>query len=143
MVSRYQRRVSGPLLDRIDIFVEVPRVEYEKLLDLDKAEPSSTVAGRVQNARLAQYRRAELSEDEGAARLNAEMDAGEVREWVQGQLAPDARTLLSTAVQKLDLSARAFHRVLKVARTIADLDNADVVHAQHIAEAAQYRQRVG
>ena len=142
MVSRYQRRVSGPLLDRIDIFIEVPRVEYEKLLDTAKAEPSSAVAARVEAARQAQYRRAERSEEQGAATLNAEMDAGQVREWVQSRLAPDARALLSTAVQKLDLSARAFHRVLKVARTIADLDGADIVRAQHIAEAAQYRERV-
>ncbi|GAB4331189.1 MAG: YifB family Mg chelatase-like AAA ATPase [Dehalococcoidia bacterium] len=139
-VSRYQRRVSGPLLDRIDLFIDVPRVEYEKLASTARGEPSASVAERVQRARVVQYDRYAAARGRNAM-LNAEMSPSEVREFAQLRLAEGAETLLRTAVQQLGLSARAFHRVLKVSRTIADLAESEAIHPQHVAEAIQYRER--
>jgi len=138
MVSRYQRRISGPLLDRIDIFLTVPRVEHEKLLTEEAvAEPSAAVRGRVEAARQRQRERFAGS----AISCNAEMGPLEVREHCQRLLEEDARSLLSLALGRLSLSARSFHRVLKVARTIADLAGSPTISASHLAEALQYRQR--
>jgi magnesium chelatase family protein len=137
-VSRYQKRISGPLLDRVDIFVEVPRVEYEKLASDTEGEPSEVVRGRVEHARRVQSRRF------AGTRLicNAEMTPTEVREHCQARLDEQAQSLLRLAMAQLSLSARAFHRVLKLARTIADMAESDAIAAQHLAEAIQYRQRV-
>jgi magnesium chelatase family protein len=140
IVSRYQRRVSGPLLDRIDLFIDVPRVDYEKLLSGPKGEPSRDVAGRVQSCRAVQRER--FAAVGRPTLLNAEMSPNHVREFVQDRLDPTAGELLRKAVQQLGLSARAFHRVLKVSRTVADLGGSEQVTAAHIAEAIQYRQRV-
>ncbi len=138
-VSRYQRRVSGPLLDRLDLFVDVPRVEYQELTGAPTGERSEPVRARVIQAR-----------DRQATRLrgtryltNAEMGPLEVRAHCQDRLAPEAQPIISTAVQQLGLSARAYHRVLKVARTIADLATSDRIEAAHVAEAIQYRRRGG
>ncbi|MEE8469730.1 MAG: ATP-binding protein [Dehalococcoidia bacterium] len=133
MVSRYQKRISGPLLDRIDIFVEVPRIDYEKLADDRMGESSEMVRQRVEQARRIQRERL------NGTRLvcNADMTPLEVREFCQVE--PDAQSLLQTAMKQLSLSARAFHRILKMARTIADLTAADTVSASHLAEALQYR----
>lgn len=136
-VSRYQKRISGPLLDRIDIFVEVPRVDYEKLAGDSAGEPSERVRQRVEAARERQRSRF----DGTRIRCNAEMTPIEVREYCQRQLAEPAQALLRLAMTQLNLSARAFHRVLKLARTIADLAGSDVIASQHLAEAVQYRQR--
>jgi magnesium chelatase family protein len=141
VVSRYQRRISGPLLDRIDLFVDVPRVEYEKLASGVRAEPSVAVAERVARAREVQHARFAAS-GAGPSRLNAEMNPQQVREHVQEILDSSASDLLRLAVKQLDLSARAFHRLLKLARTIADLDRHDRVGQAHVAEAIQYRERV-
>jgi magnesium chelatase family protein len=137
-VSRYQKRISGPLLDRVDIFVEVPRVEYEKLAAQTEGESSEIVRDRVEYTRAAQTRRFE------GTRLicNAEMTPTEVREHCQSRLDEQAQSLLRLAMAQLSLSARAFHRVLKLARTIADMAGSDTIAAQHLAEAIQYRQRV-
>ncbi len=136
-MTRYQHRISGPLLDRIDIFIDVPRVDYEKLTDGNSSEGSSEVRSRVEESRSQQ--RLRFSESHLGA--NAEMGPVEVREFCQRQLDDPARSLLRMAVNQLALSARAFHRVLKVARTVADLGHSETIAAAHVAEALQYRQR--
>lgn len=139
MVARYQRRISGPLLDRIDLFVDVPRVEYEKLASNERAEPSHEVARRVARAREVQRERFGGNRD---TTLNSDMNPSQVREFAQDALDDPSREVLRVAVERLNLSARAFHRTLKLARTIADLGGAEVIGQQHLAEAIQYRERV-
>ena len=136
-VQRYQRRLSGPLLDRIDLFVEVPRVDYEKLVGASTPESSQAVRERVSGGRARQTARF------GAAgpRLNAGMTPRLVRQHSQELLTPEAASLLKMAMAQLRLSARAFHRVLKVARTIADLSEEEGISAERVAEAVQYRRR--
>jgi magnesium chelatase family protein len=135
MVSRYQKRISGPLLDRIDIFVEVPRVEYEKLSDDFLGEKSDSVRQRVEMARSIQRQRLEGT----SLVCNADMTPLEVREHCRADAS--AQSLLQAAMNQMSLSARAFHRILKLARTIADLADADTIAANHVAEALQYRPR--
>lgn len=135
LVSRYQRRISGPFLDRVDIFVEVPHVDYEKLADDRLGEKSEKVQARVAAARLIQRQRFEGSK----LACNAEMTPTEVREFCRVEEA--AQSLLKTAMKQLHFSARAFHRILKLARTIADLTHEDTIKAHHVAEAIQYRPR--
>ena len=132
LVSRYQKRISGPFIDRVDIFVEVPHIDYEKLADDRLGEKSEMVQARVQAARSRQQQRF------NGTRLtcNAEMTPAEVRESCQVE--DQAQSLLKAAMKQLNLSARAFHRILKLARTIADLENSDIIKAHHLAEAIQY-----
>jgi len=136
-VVRYQRRISGPLLDRIDIFADVPRVDYEKLADDAVGESSEAVRGRVEAARGRQQERF------AGTRFicNAEMTPMEVRQHCQMALDESAQSLLRLAMNQLALSARSFHRVLKLARTIADLAGAETIASSHLAEALQYRHR--
>lgn len=135
MIARYQKRLSGPLLDRIDIQIEVPRVEFEKLSDDRRGEPSARIRERVERARALQQERFH-----GTGILcNAEMGPGHIRAYCR--MEPQAQALLKAAMQQLHLSARAYHRVLKVARTIADLEGSDLLRAHHVAEALQYRPR--
>ncbi len=136
-ISRYQARMSGPLLDRIDIFVDVPRVEYDKLTAEGTSESSQDVLERVGEASLRQQQRFQGMK----VLTNAEMGPVEVREHCQRYLAEGANALLRMAMNQLSLSARSFHRVLKVARTIADLAGSGSIEAGHVAEALQYRQR--
>ena len=138
LVSRYQRRISGPLLDRIDLFVDVPRVSYEKLASTARGETSAAVRDRVAGARALQRER--FATHPGTA-LNAEMNPSQVRQFAQLCLGDGAQELLKLAVDQLNLSARAFHRVLKLARTIADLDRCERIENQHLAESIQYRER--
>ena len=135
MVTRYQERVSGPLLDRIDMFVEVPRVEYEKLVEGPTTEGSEAVRHRVDAVRKVQGRRFEGPE----MTCNADMGPQEV--WHYCALEDSAKGLLQSAMNQLNLSARGFHRVLKLARTIADLAGSDGIGVVHLAEALQYRPR--
>ena len=135
LVSRYQRRISGPFIDRVDIFVEVPHIDYEKLADNRLAESSEKVRARVEAARALQRKRFEGTK----LACNADMTPGAVREFCHVE--ESAQGLLKAAMKQLYLSARAFHRILKLARTIADLENADIIKAQHLAEAIQYRPR--
>ncbi len=135
MVSRYQKRISGPLLDRIDIHVEVPRVEYEKLSGDRLGEASAAIRARVEAARQRQARRFEG----GRLLANADMGPAEVRDFCTVDEA--GRSLLRAAMQQLQMSARAYHRILKLARTIADLAGSDRIETVHLAEAIQYRPR--
>ena len=134
MVARYQKRVSGPLLDRIDMFVDVPPVEYEKLMAVDPEETSSQVRQRVEETRAIQRRFREAP-----FASNAEMGPAEV--WSFCHLEENARGLLQAAMKQLDLSARAFHRILKLSLTIADLAHSETIGVAHLAEALQYRPR--
>ncbi|MDY6911702.1 MAG: YifB family Mg chelatase-like AAA ATPase [Chloroflexota bacterium] len=134
-VSRYQRRISGPLLDRMDIFIEVPRIEYEKLADERLGEISEVIRARVESARSVQRQRFKNTE----FACNADMTPVEIREFCQTE--PAAQSLLQAAVKQLSLSARSFHHILKLARTIADLDGGEIIGSVHLAEALQYRPR--
>jgi magnesium chelatase family protein len=141
MVSRYQKRISGPLLDRIDIHVEVPRVEYEKLSDERLGEPSALIRQRVEAARERQRARFVGLKNDGNSTLqcNADMGPAEVRLFCQVDAA--GKSLLKAAMQQLGMSARAYHRILKLARTIADLAGSESIETTHLAEAIQYRPR--
>jgi len=128
-VARYRGKISGPLLDRIDIQIEVPAVPQDELMRQSSAESSACVRGRVQQARATQLAR--------QGKPNSELGARELDENCRAEAA--AQTLLKSAIGRLNLSARAYHRVLRLARTIADLAGAEVVGAAHVAEAVQYR----
>ena len=135
MVNKYQKRISGPLLDRIDIFVEVPRVEYEKLTADTAGEESSAVRQRVEQASERQRHRFAGT----SVQTNADMGPAEV--WDHCKLDDAAQSLAKAAMDQLQLSARAYHRTLKLSRTIADLAGEDSIGVSHLAEAVQYRPR--
>ncbi len=124
-------------MDRIDLFVQVPRVDYEKLAGDTLPEASSVVRDRVSEARRLQWRR--FGTD--GPRANAAMPPRHVREFFQTHLADEAAGVLKMVMSQLSLSARAFHRVLKVARTVADLAGSDAIGSPHVLEAIQYRRR--
>lgn len=133
-IQQYQQRVSGPLLDRIDIHVEVPRVDYDKLTDSRSGEPSAHVRERVEMAR---ERQRERFKDHAYLHANADMGASEI--WGLCNVSSKAEELLNITLRKMNLSARAYHRILKMARTIADLAGNDQIQVEDLAEATQYR----
>ena len=134
IIKRYQGRISGPLLDRIDIHLDVPRVDYDKLMGREQAESSARVRQRVEQAREHQRQR---FASKPSLHANADMGPGDIQELCV--LSADARQLLDMSVRRMQLSARAYHRVLKLSRTIADLALANIVEVVHVAEALQYR----
>ena len=137
-VDQYMGRISGPLLDRIDIIVEVPAVKFADLSRRAEAEPSSAVKARVNAARLCQLKRYADSK----TLCNALMTPAELR--TACALDETCTNLMKSAFERLQMTARSYDRVLKVARTIADLDGSDTIGPQHIAEAIQYRSfRIG
>ncbi|MCZ7570757.1 MAG: YifB family Mg chelatase-like AAA ATPase [Ardenticatenaceae bacterium] len=136
LVSKYQKKISGPLLDRFDIHIEVPRVEYEKLSDERLAEPSRAIRARVEAARRQQQGRFEHLPH---VICNADMGVGEIRQYCQLERA--GQNLLKVAMRQMGLSARGYHRTLKLARTIADLAGSERIETAHVAEALQYRRR--
>lgn len=133
-MERYLGKISGPLLDRIDLHIEVSPVPFEKLSDRVPAEPSETIRERVAKARRIQSLR---FKENGKVHYNAQMSSRQIRVFCELDAA--SLKLLKNAMERLSLSARAYDRILKVARTIADLEGVDSVHALHIAEAIQYR----
>ena len=136
MVTRYQKRISGPLMDRIDIHMEVPRVEYRKLRDLRLGESSSEIRMRVEAARAWQRKRFNGT---GIA-SNADMRPAQIRKFCV--LDGACQSLMKTAMSQLRLTARAYHRVLKLSRTIADLARSEHITQVHLAEALQYRPKL-
>lgn len=132
-IKRYTRKISGPLLDRIDIHIHVPRVEYKDLSSAKKAESSAVIRRRVEKAREIQHRRLKKY----GIFCNAQMSHAILRK--ECQLTEDARQLLAQAFDRLHLSARSYDRIIKVARTIADLAGSQDIAAPHIAEAVQLR----
>ena len=133
LVRKYQQKISGPLLDRIDLHVDVPRLAEEELVNYPPAEPSDSIRERVCSARARQ----EARFDGRPLYCNAQMAAKEIKEFCP--IGDDVKNLLRAAIQQLGLSGRAYDRILKVARTIADLTNSESIQVPHVAEAIQYR----
>jgi magnesium chelatase family protein len=139
LVTKYQKRISGPLLDRIDIHIEVPRVDYEKLSGDRMGETSESIRARVQAARDIQQKRFSKIEASDIV-CNADMRVGEIRQFCG--LQDEGQSLMRAAMSQLNLSARAYHRILKLARTIADLAACEEIESVHLAEALQYRPKL-
>jgi magnesium chelatase family protein len=152
LVTKYQKRISGPLLDRIDIHIEVPRVDYEKLSGDRVGETSECIRARVQAARNIQRERfgvrprsvptsgTQSLETLHSVICNADMRVGEIRQYCK--LPEEGQSLMRAAMSQLNLSARAYHRILKLARTIADLAGCEEIQSVHLAEALQYRPKL-
>ena len=132
-IETYRRRISGPLLDRIDIHVDVPRVEYREMTSSRPAETSAAIRARVEEARRVQHRR---FEGQGTF-TNARMTSRHVREHCQ--VDSDGQVLLRQAMDVLGFSARAYTKILKLSRTIADLEGAEAIAPHHVSEAINYR----
>lgn len=132
--EKYKRKISGPILDRIDMWIEVAEVEHDKLADKPTDETSEAVKDRVQTARNLQTKRFDNKEE---ISINSDMAAGDIDTHIQ--LDEDTKKLLTQSARKLDLSARGHHKAVKLARTIADLDGSEEIKEEHILEALQYR----
>ncbi|OHB26113.1 MAG: hypothetical protein A2X84_06710 [Desulfuromonadaceae bacterium GWC2_58_13] len=133
MIQRYRSRLSGPLLDRIDLHIEVPRVQHKDLADPVDAESSVTIRARVEVARRVQRERLEKF----GLHANAQMQARHIRKFCP--VDELGHKLLEMVTDRLGLSARSYSRILKVARTIADLAGCEMIQQAHLAEAIQYR----
>ena len=146
MVTKYQKRISGSLLDRIDIHIEVPRVDYEKLSGNRLSETSEVIRGRVQAARNIQQARfmnpnSHVSKNDSSTLVsNVDIRIGEILQFCQ--LQAEGQSLMWAAMSQMQLSARAYHRILKLSRTIADLAGSEEIQSAHLAEALQYRPKL-
>jgi magnesium chelatase family protein len=129
-VQHYLARVSGPLLDRIDLHIDMPAVPFDALTAAPASEPSSAIRARIAAAQEARRRR-------GQPAPNAQLGPKELKAYCE--LTPDAAALVKSAMQQLQLSARSYAKILKIARTVADLAGSDRLEAAHVAEAIQYR----
>ncbi len=132
-IERYRKKLSGPLLDRIDLHINVPRVDYDKLSSDESAEPSEVIRQRVERARIIQSDRFRSF----GYSLNSEMGLKDIKNF--SAISKEGGGLMRLAVERYGLSARAYHRVLKIARTIADLDQHDEILPKHLSEALQFR----
>ena len=137
MATKYHKRISGPLLDRIDIHMEVPCVDYEKLSGDRVGESSQAIRRRVQAARDIQSSRFQGGGSPDMI-CNADMRVGEIRQFCR--LEDQGQSLMRSAMNQLNLSARGYHRILKLARTIADLAVSEEIQSAHLAEAMHLRQ---
>lgn len=133
-VQQYHNRISGPLLDRIDIHIEAPAVEYKELAKLEDAEPSSKIHARVVETRRIQTER---FKNNRRMSVNADIGPKEIKKYCR--ISEDGEKLLKAAMESMGLSARGYDRILKVSRTIADLDGGIDIRPEHLAEAIQYR----
>lgn len=136
-IQRYLSRISGPLLDRIDIHLSVPALDYSEMSGKALGESSETIRGRVLKARKIQARRFENGQNNENLLVNSNMGPREVEKFCK--LDAESSHILEKSVRKLGLSARAYHRILKISRTIADLDNSEDLQSKHVAEAIGYR----
>ena len=134
VVQRYLNKISGPLLDRIDIHLEVTPVNFDKLSDIKPGEKSIDIQKRVIKARQIQYERFKNKKN---IHCNAQMNSKQIKEFCK--LSDDSLVLVKNAMEKLDLSARAYDRIIKLSRTIADIENSEDIKALHVAEAIHYR----
>ncbi len=134
MLETYKNKISGPILDRIDLWLEVPHVDYETLTKTEKKEgETETARETILKARKEQHDRLR----ERGVTTNAEMSARDIDETIT--LTEEVKAILKTSSQKLNLSPRSYHRLIKVSRTIADLDGSDNIETSHVLEALQYR----
>lgn len=135
-IIKYQKKISGPLLDRIDLYIEVPRIKFDKLSSEELSESSEEIQRRVEKARGLQKTRFQ-----GKKLIsNSEMNSQAVKEFCH--IREDALNLLKTAVSQFNLSARSYYKILKVSRTIADLEDKEKIESAHVAEALQYRPKI-
>lgn len=134
-IQKYQSKISGPILDRIDLHIEVPQIPFERIAKLEEGEDSVTIRQRVETARKKQQKRFKNTKKTS----NAEMSSADVKKHCA--LNDECRSVLQAATAQMNLSGRAFYRILKLARTIADLDSAENIEVPHIAEAIGYREK--
>jgi magnesium chelatase family protein len=139
VATKYQKRISGPILDRIDIHIEISRVDYEKLSEDRVGETSASIRARVQRASDSKRDDSLIIEASDIV-CNADMRVGEIRQFCQ--VGDEGQKLIRAVMTQLNLSARAYHRILKLARTIADLAGSEEIQSVHRAEVPQYRSKL-
>jgi magnesium chelatase family protein len=134
-ITRYQKKISGPIVDRIDIWLPVEHIDYEKLSEKNDAEKvSPQIRDRIMKAREFSFKR------KGASKLNVEMSSRDIQ---NEDLSDEVKEILNKSAESMSLSPRAYHRVIKLARTIADMEAKQEIAVEHILEALQYRPQMG